>query len=56
MANAINIILNEKRPMQPLAEFIEIETDNGKSINIGERIASGNYTKIRITIEDIKNV
>ena len=54
MASAINIIIDEKRPMQPGAEFVEIETDGGKSILIGERIPSGNFTKIRITIEDIE--
>lgn len=56
MKNAINIIIDEKRPMQPGAEFVEIETDGGKSIRIGERIPYGNFTKIRITIEDIESV
>lgn len=52
MANSINIIIDEGRP--PSVDFVEIETDDGRSINIGERISDGNYTKIRITIEDIK--
>ena len=55
MADAINIIIDEKKPMVPGADFIEIETDDGKSICIGKRIPDGNYTKIRITVEDIKN-
>lgn len=55
MADAINIIIDEKRPMLPGADFIEIENDAGKSIRIGERSPDGNYTKIRITAEDIEN-
>ena len=53
MINAINIVIDEKRPMQIGAEFIEIETDEGKPICIGERIPDGNFTKIRITAEDV---
>ena len=56
MANAINIIIDKKRPMQSGSEFVEIETDGGKSIRIGERMSDGNFTKIRITIEDIEKV
>lgn len=56
MANAINIIIDKKRPMQSGSEFVEIETDGGKSIRIGERMSDGNFTKIRITIEDIEMV
>ena len=54
MADAINIILFEKE--HPNVEFVEIETDDGKSIAIGKRIAYGNYVKIRITPDDIKDV
>ena len=53
MADAINIILYEKEP--PKVEFIEIETDDGKPIGIGERIDYGDYIRIRITPDDIKD-
>jgi hypothetical protein len=50
---AINIVLDETESQSPI--FVDIETDEGKSINIGERssLPSG-FTNIRITIEDIK--
>ena len=50
---AINIILKEDGQD---SEFIEIEDDWGKSIGIGERILYGNYTKLRITAEDIAQI
>lgn len=50
---AINIVLQEKGPQ---VEFVEIETDDGVSIRIGERIPYGEFTKIRITAEDIQRV
>ena len=52
MADAINIILFEEE--HPNVTFVEIETDDGKSIAIGERISYGDYVKIRITSDDIK--
>lgn len=52
MAEAINIILYEGNP--PRADFVEIETDDGKSINIGKHIQYDRYVKIRITKEDIE--
>ncbi|GAG90806.1 unnamed protein product [marine sediment metagenome] len=36
MADAINIIIDESDPPHP--QFIEIETDDGRSISIGEWI------------------
>ena len=51
MADAINIILFERGS---IAEFVEIEADDGRSISIGERIEHGGYVKIRITPDDIK--
>lgn len=53
MADAINIILFEKGSK---AEFVEIETDDGRSISIGERTEKDGYVKIRITLDDIKEV
>lgn len=50
---AINIILDEGSP--PDVFFIEIELDNGRSINIGKRSKYGNFTKLRITTGDIEN-
>lgn len=51
-AKAINIIISEyENP--PSVDFIDIETDDGKSIKIGEQLEYGDYTKIRITAEDI---
>ena len=50
---AINIVLDERRP--PHVEFIEVETDNRGAIWIGERIKYGNFTRLRIMVEDILN-
>lgn len=52
MAKAINIILDESNPHDPL--FIEIENDAGASVGIGERINYDGLIKIRITPEDIR--
>lgn len=54
MADAINIIIDESNP--PYPRFVEIETDDGRGISIGERIKDQGYTKIRITLDDIKNL
>lgn len=54
MAQAINIILDDKNPPDVL--FVEIETDDGASIKIGEMLDYGDFRKIRITPEDIENV
>ena len=48
---AINLILNESHP--PNVYFLEIEDDNGRSVNIGERIQKGNFIRLRITTADI---
>jgi hypothetical protein len=53
MAEAINIIIDEKRRHPPETIFVEIENDDGESIRIGERISDGRLTKIRITQKDI---
>ena len=53
MTKAINIILDESQPQSPL--FVEIETDEGTSIRIGERIEYDGLTRLRITQEDIHN-
>ena len=56
---AINIILDERRQTDGIAPevlFVEIETDSGCSVGIGERIEYGDYTKIRITSADIEEV
>ena len=50
---AINIILDERNT--PDVFFVEIELDNGHSVNIGERIPYGGLTRLRITAEDIGN-
>ena len=50
---AINIILDESG-VSPDVLFVEIETDEGRSICIGERIKYGKFAKIRITSEDIE--
>ena len=50
---AINIILDESG-VSPDVLFVEIETDEGRSIRIGERIKYGKFAKIRITSEDIE--
>jgi len=52
--SAINIILDESETT-PDVSFVEIELDDGRSIGIGKRIKYGNYTKIRITANDILN-
>ncbi len=49
---AINIILDENDPQSVI--FIEIETDDGRSIDLGERIKYENgLTRLRITADDI---
>jgi len=49
---AINIIIDDSDPQSPL--FVEIETDDGKSIGIGTRSTLENgLTRLRITIPDI---
>ncbi len=54
MTDAINIILDESK--HPDVCFVEIETDDSRSISIGERIKDQGYIKIRITADDIKNL
>ena len=54
MAQAINIILDDKNPPDVL--FVEIETDDGRSIKIGETLDYCDFKKIRITPEDIQDV
>ena len=54
MADAINIIIDKSDP--PHSQFVKIETDDGRSILIGERIEYQGLTKIRITADDIKNI
>jgi major membrane immunogen (membrane-anchored lipoprotein) len=52
MAEAINIRLFEEDHGE---SFVEIETDDGKSVSIGERIKNKDgYTRIRITLDDIR--
>jgi hypothetical protein len=48
MDKAINIIFDGP-PSHNAPRFIEVETDDGKSINAGEWIQYGNYWKLRIT-------
>lgn len=49
---SINIILDESDPQSPL--FVEIETDDGSSINIGIReTLDDGLTRLRITATDI---
>ena len=48
---AINIIIDESDSQSPI--FVEIETDSGESINIGERSIADGLTKVRISISDI---
>ena len=50
---AINIILDEGDGRTPDVLFVEIELDNGHSINIGKRSKYGNFTKLRITTDEI---
>ena len=49
---SINIILDESDPQNPI--FVEIETDTGKSINIGTRSTlDDGLTRLRITASEI---
>ena len=48
MTKAINIIFDGP-PGHDSGRFVEVETDDGKSINAGEWIQDGNYWKLRIT-------
>jgi len=50
---AINIIIDESDPQFPI--FVEIERDDGSSINIGERISYDGLVRLRIKISDIEN-
>jgi hypothetical protein len=45
---AINIIFDGP-PGPDRAGFVEVETDDGKSINAGKWIPDGNFWKLRIT-------
>ena len=47
MDKAINIIFDGP-PGHDSPRFVEVETDDGKSISIGEWIQDGNYWKLRI--------
>lgn len=54
--NAINIILDSSRQKQGVATevlFIEIETDDGRSVRVGEYIPGEQLDRIRITASDI---
>ena len=53
--NAINIVL-ARNEYSPDLTFVEIETDRGESVRIGELISDAEFVKIRITEEDIENV
>jgi len=44
----INIIFDGP-PGHDSGQFVEVETDDGKSINAGEWIQRGNYWVLRIT-------
>ena len=48
MDKPINIIFDGP-PGHDAPRFVEVETDDGKSINIGEWIKKGNYWALRIT-------
>jgi len=49
---AINIIIDDSDPRSPL--FVEIETDGGKSIRIGEEMTTEEgYRRLRINTADI---
>lgn len=51
-ACAINIIVDSSDPENAI--FVEIENDNGESIDIGEELTtSEGFRKIRITGEDV---
>ncbi len=51
---AINIVLSQIDE-GPQMMFVEIETDGGKAITIGELRNEGEYSYLRITSEDILN-
>ena len=53
MEEAINIVLDDNEP--PNVFFVEIELDDGRSVNIGERMESDGLTRLRITAGDIIN-
>ena len=53
MTSAINIVLDESGT--PNVYFVEIELDDGRTIDIGERIPYDGLIKLRITAEDILN-
>ena len=48
MSQPINILFDGP-PSHVSGRFVEVETDDGKSINIGEWIQKGNYWALRIT-------
>ena len=49
---AINIIIDDSDPNNPV--FVEIENDNGESINVGENSTTEEgYRKLRINTADI---
>jgi len=47
MDKAINIIFDGP-PGHDAGRFVEVETDEGKSIKVGEWIQKGNYWALRI--------
>ena len=51
MEEGINIVLDENEP--PNVLFVEIELDDGRSINIGERIDCDGLIRLPITAGDI---
>ena len=48
MDKPINILFDGP-PGKDAGRFVEVETDDGKSINAGEWIQKGNYWALRIT-------
>ncbi len=48
---AINIIINESDAGRVI--LVDIENDQGKQIDIGERLTDCELTKIRISVDDI---
>ena len=48
---AINIVVDHTDPTRPI--FVEAETDDGESVNIGKWIEYGDYMRLRITPADI---
>ena len=48
MTKAINIVF-AGAPGHDSARFVEVETDDGKSINVGEWTQRGNFWVLRIT-------